>query len=727
MKMRTENHTFVLFLFGFFLLWEWLRPLQQVTDTGSLSFFIFFIGLCFLLSFFRVRLLWSYVIKISVILYALHTLYYEGAIFTTSWVKDYLKDISANFGYIFNANWLEMSGLFRSTLFFTLLWLMSYLVYYWIIHYKQIFIFFVLTIIYITVLDTFTLYKANEAIIRVMIIGFVMHGLLNFNRLKERETLPKTKAILFKWTTPLLVFIGVSITIGYLVPKSEPQWPDPVSYLKALAQGENAEDGGRIQKVGYGTNDSRLGGPFVQDDTVVFTAEVSEKHYWRVETKDFYTGKGWESSLPSDKQTFLRENNLIRWYDASLEKTKLEAVITMYKTYPHLIYPLELLSVEASANVVYSVDLSTEKISTLRGTSPIELDAYEVNYQLPQFPIETLQTIEVGAGLERNLAFIDLYTQLPDSLPDRVRQLAEEITANKTNRYDKANAIVRYFKENPYVYETQNVAVPGKDDDYVDQFLFDTLNGYCDNYSSSMVVLLRTLDIPARWVKGYTSGEYQKNITENVKLYEITNNNAHSWVEVYFPGVGWVPFEPTKSFSNPYDFVYDFSSQKNETQEIQENEQKQLPLPEEQEPRDQEKEENNQEDKWYNRISFDLSWQQVAFFIGFLLAVATFVYKTRKKWLPIVTIIYFKHHKDEKVYFRAFEVLLKRLDQFGLKRQEGQTLRQYALYVDKFFRSNDMQKLTMSYERALYRKDDAIKEWKDSIELWENLIKKVSS
>src|SRR5699024_3309327 len=80
----------------------------------------------------------------------------------------------------------------------------------------------------------------------------------------------------------------------------------------------------------------------------------------------------------------------------------------------------------------------------------------------------------------------------------------------------------------------------------------------CDNYSTSMAVMLRTLDIPSRWVKGFTGGEKISTSTDSLdnstNIYEITNANAHSWVEVYFPEVGWVPFEPTQGFNNLSEF-----------------------------------------------------------------------------------------------------------------------------------------------------------------------------
>ena len=90
------------------------------------------------------------------------------------------------------------------------------------------------------------------------------------------------------------------------------------------------------------------------------------------------------------------------------------------------------------------------------------------------------------------------------------------------------------------------MAIPGEEDDYVDQFLFDTKTGYCDNFSSAMVVLLRSIGIPARWVKGYNSGTVIGKSENDTLIYEIRNNNAHSWVEVYFPGFGWVPLNRRK-------------------------------------------------------------------------------------------------------------------------------------------------------------------------------------
>ena len=109
-------------------------------------------------------------------------------------------------------------------------------------------------------------------------------------------------------------------------------------------------------------------------------------------------------------------------------------------------------------------------------------------------------------------------------------------------------AIERYFRRTEFTYQKWSIPYPEDEQDFVDQFLFETNRGYCDHFSTSMVVLLRSIGIEARWVKGYTSGEYI-GIVNGTSMYQITNNNAHSWVEVWFEELGaWLPFEPTKGF-----------------------------------------------------------------------------------------------------------------------------------------------------------------------------------
>src|SRR5699024_5680770 len=104
----------------------------------------------------------------------------------------------------------------------------------------------------------------------------------------------------FVWVFPLIGVILFSALIGYASPKPNPKWPDPVPFFKNAANGNGYVGGSEIHKVGYGEDGSRLGGSFEQDHTTVFQATTKDEHYWRIETKDVYTGKGWEQSTAAE-------------------------------------------------------------------------------------------------------------------------------------------------------------------------------------------------------------------------------------------------------------------------------------------------------------------------------------------------------------------------------------------------------------------------------------------
>jgi hypothetical protein len=135
------------------------------------------------------------------------------------------------------------------------------------------------------------------------------------------------------------------------------------------------------------------------------------------------------------------------------------------------------------------------------------------------------------AGMER-------YLQLPTTVTERVRARAEEVTAAAPTAYDKAIAVEAALRALPY--ETK-VPTPPADRDWVDYTLFDVQTGYADSLSTSMVVMLRSVGVPARVVTGFAPGQYD----ETESAYVIFESEAHAWVEVFFPKYGWVNFEPS--------------------------------------------------------------------------------------------------------------------------------------------------------------------------------------
>ncbi|PGT20797.1 transglutaminase TgpA family protein [Bacillus cereus] len=726
-KYQWDMNRFFMHVCVFLLLLEWLRPLIGITNVGRLDVFVLFIGLCFALSFFQTR--WQIPIKIVTILFIIHSLYYKKAFINPSWLSTFFSDMSRNSSLFFQGNLLDISPVFPTVLFFLSFWFLSSFTSFWMIRKKRGLLFFVLTIIYIVTFHNLHLYNANYAIIRTVVIGFFMLSLLQIERIKEMEHLQNYAREISKLLKPLTLFIVLSATIAYFAPKFGPQWTNPMDFLK-FNTSETSKEAEEVSTVGYGLDDSQLGGPFQADNTIVFTAQTQNKQYWRVETKDFYTGKGWEVSENPKKVSFKNKNDVVSWYEQNTKTETTEATITMQKSVPHLTYPAGLVSVEASSDVSYNVDPFSEKIYTMHGDSSTTLNSYKVTYELPEFPIENLKAVKTNEGHETSSYFMTKYTQLPESLPQRVKDLAANLTNDKDNRYDKVLAIEKYFTDNSFVYETTNVLFPAKNQDYVDQFLFDTKSGYCNNFSTSMIVLLRSAGIPARWVKGFTEGTLDNTIAnaEGENVYKIANNNAHSWVEVYFPGYGWIPFEPTKGFTNPYNFTNNTPAPTSQTSEETNSQNAQM-----QERNNEAKLKNLIEDteetstKKITHSKSRFSWWYVFLSTIPISIIGYILFTTRMKWITFFIIHFYKYRKDDAVYQKAYDALLKQFARIGIPRGESQTFREYALHIDTLYNSADMQQLTFSYENAMYQKGQVAAEWKKSVHLWEVLMKKAAS
>ncbi|WP_017974142.1 transglutaminase TgpA family protein [Actinopolyspora halophila] len=124
-------------------------------------------------------------------------------------------------------------------------------------------------------------------------------------------------------------------------------------------------------------------------------------------------------------------------------------------------------------------------------------------------------------------------------ISSRVRELARRITSEQHNRFDKAVALNRHFTDpsNGFTYDLRTA--PPSSENALTDFLFRGKRGYCEQFASAMAVLLRSVGIPSRVAVGFTSGEREGN--QRV----ITTEDAHAWVEAFFPGQGWITFDPT--------------------------------------------------------------------------------------------------------------------------------------------------------------------------------------
>ncbi|MFK4728347.1 DUF3488 and transglutaminase-like domain-containing protein [Agromyces mediolanus] len=142
---------------------------------------------------------------------------------------------------------------------------------------------------------------------------------------------------------------------------------------------------------------------------------------------------------------------------------------------------------------------------------------------------------------------IQPYTELPEEVPASITELAAELGASAGTAYDRAVAIQEYLRGSDFTYSVEAPVEEGYDGgglDVIAEFL-EQREGYCVHFASTMAVLARELGIPSRISVGYTAGTPTTARVENVAVVAVDSQDLHAWPELYFQGVGWVPFEPT--------------------------------------------------------------------------------------------------------------------------------------------------------------------------------------
>jgi transglutaminase-like putative cysteine protease len=144
-----------------------------------------------------------------------------------------------------------------------------------------------------------------------------------------------------------------------------------------------------------------------------------------------------------------------------------------------------------------------------------------------------------AAGTDYPSWVSDRYLELPPTITDRTRELARQLAQGNSNAFDTSLAVEQYVRKT--IVYNEDIEPPPANQDVVDYVLFDSQQGYCEYYASAMSILLRLEGIPTRVVGGYFPAPFD---TEAGGLL-YREKNAHLWVEAFFPGYGWIPFEPT--------------------------------------------------------------------------------------------------------------------------------------------------------------------------------------
>ena len=266
------------------------------------------------------------------------------------------------------------------------------------------------------------------------------------------------------------------------------------------------------------------------------------RHYWRMLTYQVYTGNGWQN--PSAFGDDVMPNEKLIDEIPPDYRVVAQSVTFPNKAGDRLYWTGTLRSADVPFEVAWLRKaesgplLNSNMFAALAATKSYQAESLELN-------------VDARALRESPSVYPDWvrrqFLSLPDSVPARVHALARDLTASESTPYDRAQSIENYLRTFPYTLE---VDAPPPDRDAADYFLFDLKQGYCDYYATSMVVLARASGLPARLVIGYANGAYDFERAQ----YIVTENYAHSWVEIYFVNIGWVEFEPTASLpAIPYE------------------------------------------------------------------------------------------------------------------------------------------------------------------------------
>lgn len=298
----------------------------------------------------------------------------------------------------------------------------------------------------------------------------------------------------------------------------------------------------------YGGDSLNLGGAIQLGDQVIMLIEVASDNrlYWRSRVFERYSDGRWMPSATRRVPDLTVPLEIVLPQDTTLGRITLNQTITMNSP-SRLIYTAPQ---PVSVSLAGRIDLLRTNGNQDDASSPMNVSVIR-----PDRVVQRGQSYDVTSAISVASA-IDLrqagtlypeWVSNPNASPvgvsGRVAELARQIIAdaNATNPYDQAKAIETYLRTT--ITYNERIPAPPAGVDPVEWFLFTQLEGYCTYYATSMVSMLRSLGIPARMAAGFAQGEYDASLDQ----YVVRERDAHTWVEVYFPGYGWVEFEPTSA------------------------------------------------------------------------------------------------------------------------------------------------------------------------------------
>ena len=299
--------------------------------------------------------------------------------------------------------------------------------------------------------------------------------------------------------------------------------------------------GGRT--VDFFSSELSLGTGFSLSDTVMFNVQVPEipdednppRFYWQGRTYDFYQNGQWYTTKTTLREFTPASDTLVVSDTGGQPRFRFN-FFTDNSPLSLLYAPAQPVWVSRTSSVRLTTTEGGDDLAAWVASPRLEAgESYQVEAAINNPGVNELST----AGINYPTWVLDKYLQMPENFSPRVRELALQITDGAQNPYEQATLITQYLRRE--IEYSDTVQKAPKNTDPLEWILFEYKKGYCVYYATTEVLMLRSLEIPARMAVGFAQGEF----STETNRYVVRNLDAHAWPEVYFPGIGWVEFEPT--------------------------------------------------------------------------------------------------------------------------------------------------------------------------------------
>jgi len=267
----------------------------------------------------------------------------------------------------------------------------------------------------------------------------------------------------------------------------------------------------------------------------LFEVDAEHAEYWRMFTLDRYDGESWTSTNPNGSVGGVTLSPPTTLPRAGGDPPPGETLTQTFRILSDFESLHALPMAQTAEEIAGSIGDITWDPARSQAFIDGQLEAgmeYSVRSRIVVPTPEELDRVDHLAP--RNYG---QWTELPPQLDPRIGEIAERWTADATSSYRKVLAIQEHFHNGEFVYSTDVEAA--EDVDSLLVFLTESRAGFCQHYTAAMTVMVRELGLPARVAIGFRSGTEQEDGS-----YLVRTGDAHSWVEVLFPGYGWLQFEP---------------------------------------------------------------------------------------------------------------------------------------------------------------------------------------